>query len=95
MKIIFKGCKYLQYEGYSIPRQAISLNGETALCYARLDPDGVLQLCQFCIRGRMNDPESGITKKCCSSYEEVIHAIEVDEKELESNPRDFVPEARP
>jgi hypothetical protein len=85
----FQGCKFLCYhEAMTVPRQGISL-GQKALCYARFDPDGILQLVQYCKRGRMNFPEAGITKKCCSDYEEIKHIVVVPISELNSSPRDF------
>ncbi len=85
----FKGCHELQYEGFSVPRQAISLGGGTAICFARHDYDRNLQLVQFCKRGRMNSPESGITLECCPDYKEVDHTVEVSDAELESGPQNF------
>jgi hypothetical protein len=64
--IVFKGCVHLRYTGFSVPRQAISCKQGTALCFARLDSEGQLQLVQFCKRGRLNDPLAGIERKCCS-----------------------------
>jgi len=85
----FKGCHELKYDGFNVPRQAIVFGGKTVICFARFDPDRVLQLVQFCKRGRMNGPESGITTKCCSDYEEVEHCIEVPAEELNSGPHNF------
>jgi hypothetical protein len=85
----FKGCRHLQYDGFSVPRQAISAGKETAICFARHDLDGNLQLVQFCPRGRLNDPMSGITIKCCADFDEIKHSVSVGEKELESSPATF------
>jgi hypothetical protein len=89
MIIKFKGCDKLKYEGFNVPRQAISTKNGTAVCFARLDSDGQLQLVQFCIRGRMNNPLSGIEIKCCPFYQEIEHCIDVPDSELDSNPKTF------
>ena len=88
-EIKFKGCDQLQYEGYNVPRQAISIKNGTAVCFARFDPDGNLQLVQFCKRGRLNYPLSGIEIKCCPDYKEIEHCVHVSDAELESSPRTF------
>jgi hypothetical protein len=86
---VFKGCKYLLYnQNMCVPRQGINL-GTPTLCYARIDVDGVLQLVQYCKRGRINFPEAGITVKCCSDYKEITHTVVVPIAELNSSPRDF------
>jgi hypothetical protein len=86
----FIGCKFLRYKDeMTVPRQGISMRGQAALCYARFDVDGNLQLVQYCKRGRMNHPEAGLSQKCCSDYEETTHEIEVPVWELNSSPRDY------
>jgi hypothetical protein len=89
----FEGCKHLKYDDdMTVPRQGISLFQQKALCYARFDMDGQLQLVQYCIRGRMNFPEAGIPTRCCSDFEIATHKVIVPIWELDSSPRDFLQE---
>ena len=90
-EFIFDGCKFLKYDGdMSVPRQGINIGRQKSLCYARFNADGVLDLVQYCKRGRMNYPEAGITRQCCSDFETITHKITVPIWELDSSPRDFM-----
>jgi len=87
----FEGCKFLKYnDKMSVPRQGIHFGaGVKALCYARFDFYKKLELVQYCKRGRMNNPECGITIRCCSDFEATEHSVEVPIWELNSSPRNF------
>jgi hypothetical protein len=79
--IKFTACKNLDFDKskYCASLAPIQSSGTTKLTWERRDPDGNLQLCQFCkLDGRHNDPESCLNynKRDCPDYEDFEHIIE-------------------
>ncbi len=70
----FKACKHLDFsDSYFAKKAGIVFDGTSKLCWERKDPEGKLQLCQFCKkRGRLNGPTCCLSEahKQCSEYEE-------------------------
>ena len=68
--IKFKACKYLDFDQSKYSAKLVQICNHIG--WERRDPDGNIQLCQFCSkRGRLNNPEQCIKEvnKACSDYE--------------------------
>jgi hypothetical protein len=83
--IKFTACKQLDFDQskYSSAKLAlINSKGTTKGVWERHNPEGILQLCQFCKQnGRHNDPESCLDseKAECPDYEDFEHTIEKED----------------
>lgn len=76
MKIKFKGCKHLDFNQENYTCELVGISNHVG--WERRDPEGNIQLCQFCkLRGRLNHPEGCIGKEnaMCNDYEEVKHVL--------------------
>ena len=72
----FKGCKHLDFSQDNYMCELVGISKHVG--WERRDPEGKLQLCQFCkLRGRLNDPEAciGDGNAMCNDYEEIEHII--------------------
>lgn len=85
-EVNFTACKNLDYHTpYSAKLAQINSGGVTKLAWERHDPDGILQLCQFCkLNGRHNNPESCLDsgKADCGHYEDCEHNVLIDAGEI-------------
>ena len=85
MKTIrFIACKELDFDQskYTAKLALIQSGGITKLVWERHDPDGNLQLCQFCKRnGRHNRADSCLDMRSaeCPDYTNFEHIIELEE----------------
>jgi hypothetical protein len=84
-EIRFTACENLDFDRtrYTAKLALISSGGVTKLVWERKDPDGNLQLCQFCkLRGRLNGPEQCLeNKQVCGDYKDFEHIIELPTEE--------------
>jgi hypothetical protein len=76
----FTACKNLEFDQskYSVQLALINSGGTTKGVWERRDPDGKLQLCQFCkLNGRHNGPECCLESLNaeCGDYEDYEHTI--------------------
>lgn len=69
---MFKACKHLIFDQSRLTCELVGISNH--LGWERRDPEGRLQLCQFCeLRGRLNYPQACIGKNraLCHEYEEI------------------------
>lgn len=75
----FKGCKHLDFNQENYTCKLVGLSSHAG--WERRDPEGYIQLCQFCkLRGRLNYPEACIGKDnaMCKDYEEVEFDVDIN-----------------
>jgi hypothetical protein len=80
--IKFTACESLDFDQskYSANLSKIASGNQTKLVWERKDPDGDLQLCQFCKkRGRVNYTEGCLNSNSamCHDYADYEHIIEL------------------
>lgn len=71
------GCKHLSWDQDQYTANLAYISG--GVVWERRDPEGRLQLCQFCtLRGRINNPQGCLTaaNAQCSNFESITRDIE-------------------
>ena len=74
----FEACEKLEFDQSKYNAKLVRISRH--LGWERIDPDGILQLCQFCsMIGRLNSPEACIGKEraICSDYKGKVFKIDM------------------